>query len=122
MDDVIANWILNSKSEGKASDEIFAAWEAVNDAVIEDPDSGWELVLQLVEAAPDNAILANVAAGPLEDLIRLWSSRLIDRLEVQARRDPKFRRCLTGVLVPSEVPPAVAETIAKYTSTVLDPL
>jgi len=44
---------------------------------------------------------------------------LIERVELEARRDPKFRRCLTGVWGLST---SIQDRVAKYTSTVPDPL
>jgi hypothetical protein len=64
-------------------------------------------------------MLANVAAGPLEDLLKREPDRFIDRVEIQARRDAKFRRCLTGVW---GLPVSIRDRVMKYTSTVVDPL
>jgi hypothetical protein len=80
------------------------------------------LTVDLVAASPDDQVLAAVAAGPLEDLLGRWADLLIDRVEVQARRDAKFRRCLTGVWGSSTIPAATRERIAKYASTVKDRL
>ena len=80
---------------------------------------GWTITLELVAAASDDQSLANVAAGPLEDLLKREPQRFIDRVELQTRRDPKFRRCLTGVW---GLPTAIRERVLKYTSTVVDPL
>jgi hypothetical protein len=98
---------------------LFSAWEQVNDLVGSDPEAAWVVTLALIEAAPDDRVLANVAAGPLEDLLTRSTETFIDRAELQARRDAKFRRCLTGVWGLSA---AVRERFAKYLSTVEDPL
>jgi hypothetical protein len=121
-EDVAEKWIAHAKAGRRASEELFEAWEIVHETVADDAEAGWDLVVKLVEAAPDDKILAAVAAGPLEDLIGNWSVTVIDRVETQARRDPKFRRCLTGVWLPSQVRPEFADRIKKYTSTVVDPL
>jgi uncharacterized protein DUF6869 len=86
------------------------------------PPEAWELILSLVAHAPDDRILANIAGGPLEDLIRRYAKFSIDLVEVQARRDAKFRRCLTGVWLGTDVPESIVSSIRKYTSTVEDPL
>src|SRR5262245_7862582 len=49
----------------------FWAWEAVNALVRDEPEQAWSMILRLVELSPDDRILANVAAGPLEDLLVL---------------------------------------------------
>ncbi len=84
-----------------------------------DPESAWILTLELIAAAPDDRVLATVAAGPLENLIGQLPDLMFERVEVQARRDAKFRRCLTGVW---GIPPKIRDRLAKYTSTVKDPL
>ena len=118
-DPLVDDWIRYHLEGRKSTDPLFAAWQKVDEIVHDDPEAGWTLTLALVEAAPDDRVLANVAAGPLEDLLTRASDLLIDRVEVQARRDPKFRRCLTGVW---GLPPSVKERLVKYTSTIQDPL
>ena len=49
-------------------------------------EEAWPLVLALIERAPDEAALAFVAAGPLEDLVRDHARRFADRLVEHARR------------------------------------
>src|SRR5690349_11363174 len=73
----------------------FWAWEAVNALVREHPDHAWTMILRLVELSPDERTLANVAGGPLEDLVGLQPHAFIDRIEEQARKDSRFRRCLS---------------------------
>ena len=43
----------------------------------------------------------------------------IERVELEARRDPRFRRCLTGVW---GIPQRIKDRLAQYTSTVENPL
>jgi hypothetical protein len=76
----------------------FWAFDEVFDRVTngDDPHRAWELVLALVEAA-DDTNLEYVGAGPLEDLVKRFALKLIGEIEIQARRDPKFRRCLGAV-------------------------
>ncbi|HLK90976.1 MAG TPA: hypothetical protein VKZ18_13845 [Polyangia bacterium] len=116
---LVADWIRYHAERRKGTDPLFEAWEKVTDIVMSDPEEGWTVVLALVDASPDDWVLCNVAAGPLEDLLRKFSDVLVDRAEVQARRDPKFRRCLTGVW---GLPPPVQARLRKYTSTIKDPL
>lgn len=62
------------------------------------------MILRLIELSPDDYVLANVAAGPLEDLLGLHAYGFIDRVENQARTNPRFRRCLSGVWGWSSIP------------------
>jgi hypothetical protein len=72
------------------------AWERVSEIVRDDPERAWSMILRLVELSPDDLILANVAAGPLEDLLR-EHPYVIDRVELRAGVDARFRRCLSGI-------------------------
>ena len=116
---LVDDWLAYHTAGSKATDSRFVAWEKVDDLLRRDPEAGWALTLELVAAAPDDKLLANVAAGPLEDLLTRDPDGFIDRVELEARRDPKFRRCLTGVW---GLPPSIRERVLKYTVTVADPL
>ena len=116
---LIDDWIAYHVAEGRASDPRFSAWAEVDDLVRRDPENGWSVILELIVAAPDDRILANVAAGPLEDLLRREPERFVDRVELEAGRDPKFCRCLTGVW---GLPASITDRVTKYTARVADPL
>jgi Family of unknown function (DUF6869) len=89
---------------GGKKDRCFWAWEEVTELVRDDVDRAWDVVLELVGRAVDDRLLAYVAAGPLEDLIKWHPHEIIDRVEQQARRDARFRRALSGVWgVPSSI-------------------
>jgi hypothetical protein len=116
---LVDDWIGYCADGSKVSDQRVTAWERVDDVVRRDPESGWSLVLELVAAAPDDRVLANVAAGPLEDLLSRDPDGFVERVEREARRDPKFRRCLTGVW---GLPQRIKDRVAKYTATIENPL
>jgi hypothetical protein len=116
---LVDEWIAYYSGGSKATDPRLSASEKVDDLLRRDPEAGWTLTLELIVAAPDDKVLANVAAGPLEDLLKRDPDRFIERVELQARRDPKFRRCLTGVW---GLPTSFQQRVTKYTSTVVDPL
>ena len=116
---LVDNWIRYHVEGCKASGPFYSAWIEVDEFLRRDSEAGWRLTLELVVAAPDDQILANVAAGPLEDLLTREPDRFVDRVELEARRDPRFRRCLTGVWGLSA---SLRDRLAKYTSTVADPL
>lgn len=49
----------------------FWAWDAINTAADERPEEAWRILhLILARAANDEALLASIAAGPLEDLLQ----------------------------------------------------
>jgi hypothetical protein len=55
----------------------------VDTLVRQQPEQAWLMALRLVELSPDDQTLANVAAGPLEDLLKLHPYAFIDRVEHQ---------------------------------------
>jgi len=119
-EDVIDAWLKRhiAISEGRikpSSDEGSWAWEQITDLVFNQPETVWPIALELIRRAPSNRILADMAAGPLEDLIRRHTDEFIDRVEDDARRDPKFRLCLTGVWYGKDLSPHVRARIEKYT-------
>ncbi|MEQ1644265.1 MAG: DUF6869 domain-containing protein [Pyrinomonadaceae bacterium] len=117
--ELVENWITYYLNRRKGFDNPSSAWEKVDEVIRRDRDKGWELVLELIDAAPDDFILATIAAGPLEDLLNDSPAVLADRVEIEARRSPKFRRCLTGVW---GVPDSLRTRVEKYLSAVDNPL
>ncbi len=96
--------------------DLFWVWVYIKYLVLDEPEKAWPVILELVQRAPTDRILADVAAGPLEDLIREHAKQFIDRVEIQACRDPKFQLCLTGVWYEKELPEDIRKRIEKYMS------
>ena len=86
----VAEWASEPPVFGWATELLF---DRVRDA----PEAARELVLDLIENAPDDQALGWVAAGPLEDLLCKWGPTFIDRVEALARSNNRFKKCLTGV-------------------------
>ncbi len=116
---VIATWINNSMN-AHANDEHFWAWELVHDAVDNDPEKGWDLIKDLVEKCPNDNVLADIAAGPLENLMKKYGETFIDRIETFANESEQFRKCLTGVWNIS--PWDINQRVMSLTQSVNDPL
>ncbi len=114
---VILNYQNRFKNQHIA-DEASKARELVDD----DPETAWKLILILIEKADTDRLLAYIAAGVLEDLVRGHFEAFIDRIEEKARQWPKFRRALTGVWFGTDLSKVQIDKIVKYTSTVKDPL
>ena len=118
---LVQTWIVYH-TDTKANSELFWAWEQVNEAVQNSPEEGWPLILALVDSAPNDPILANVAAGPLEDLIVQHGEQFIERIEVMARQNAKFRKSLTGAWCEGDIPNEIYLRLQHYTATVSEPL
>jgi hypothetical protein len=103
------------RDERLASEDHFWAWEEVRAAVSKgDPIEAMELVVALVDAAPDLERLCYVGAGPLEDLIGTHPDETVDAIDAQARRDERFRDALNAVHFSDRVPPGVVERLNRF--------
>ena len=101
----------------RTADELWWAWEAVEDRVQEDPDNVVVLLVELADAAPDNDALAYLGAGPVENLLRDGDSQVMyDRVEGWARRNENFRKALGCAWFDDHVPAAVARRLRAVTS------
>jgi len=96
-------------SRGEGSDW---ACDALDALVKNDPDAAWPLIVEIVNDAADDPTLAYIAAGPLEELIVLHSSAVIDRIESTAATNGQLRRALSGVWLQGNVPSQVFERLA----------
>jgi hypothetical protein len=95
----LAREYLRQYAAGNPPDGDWAAWDEINRRVREAPDDAWPVLLNLIIQAQDDAALAYIAAGPLEDLLKHHCADVIERVEHQARTDARFRQCLAGVWV-----------------------
>ncbi len=87
-----------------------------------DADEQWGVILDLIARAPDEEdVLQTLAAGPLEGFLGRFDGEVIDRVEAEAARDPKFRRVLSGVWKHGMSDP-VWGRIRAIQATVPDPL
>lgn len=62
-----------------------------------DPDQAWAAILYIVERVPNDYVLGNLAAGPLENLLGCHGEEMIDRVERKAAANPAFKKMLSGV-------------------------
>ena len=85
-------------------DEHFWAFNAMIDVIWEDPESAWEVIVEVISRASDDATLGYVAAGPLEDLICEHPHLVIERVETRARQDARFRKAVAGVWGSNRMP------------------
>jgi len=84
-----ANRLANENSE------YFWAFEQLQALVDVDPDSAWKVIdsIRRLDTCSD-LVLANLGAGPLEDLLARHGSKFIEQFETLARQDAEFRRLL----------------------------
>jgi hypothetical protein len=85
------------------------AWNAVEHIVRgHSAEAAWDLVVGLVRRAPD-AQLGQVAAGPLEDMINVHGPGLVEWIEGESRRDPRFKEALGRVWLSRGTMPLAVE-------------
>lgn len=63
----------------------------------DDPESCWKVIHLIRQLDGNDKILANLAAGPLEDLLVYHGNDFIDRIESLAKKDPQFKKLLGAV-------------------------
>lgn len=96
---IAGDWIKYHRlpKREKESSPSFDAWIRLNDLVQNDPEAAWRIIQEIVRLDQTDLILANIAAGPVEDLLSYHGPQFIDRIEELARRDPSVKKMLGAV-------------------------
>ena len=78
---------------------LFWAFDEMVDLVRDKPFDAFEVILEILRITDEERILANLAAGPLEELLVEHGPEMIERILALAKSDsdPKFRDLLQGV-------------------------
>ena len=63
----------------------------------DNPETAWEIILQIHRSEHSEWATVILAAGPMEDLLAEHGEKFIDRIKTEARRDPQFNYMLGGV-------------------------
>ena len=90
-------WIALQHASKTDRDALFWAFQQLDGLLDNDPDAAWRVIDLIWRSDDSDFMLAQVAAGPLEDLLFRHGPRFIDRITEQARREPVFRKMLGGV-------------------------
>lgn len=75
----------------------FWAFSKMEDLCNNDPENCWKVIQLIRELDGSDTVLANLAAGPLEDLLVSYGETFIDRIEVLAKDDTQFKKLLGAV-------------------------
>src|SRR5258706_9999287 len=93
----IAYWSRSDKDrKATDADEVYV----LNDLSREQPELCWEVILEIMRSIkpdPATTTFQVLAAGPLEDLLTQHGEWFIDRIESEAKRNPRFKLLLGGV-------------------------
>jgi hypothetical protein len=86
---------LSDKERERSS--FFSAHNKMYDLTRNDPEMAWSIMKIMWKLDSSEKILANIAAGPLEDLLVYHGEKFIDRVEEAAQSDPVFKKMLGAV-------------------------
>jgi hypothetical protein len=92
----------NVLREVKGEDN-FWAFEKLDELCRTDPDTSWDVILDILHTPHDDAVTAVLAAGPLEDLLGNFGAEVIGRVEERSKSDAAFKDLLGGVW-PGRIP------------------
>src|SRR5436309_1088793 len=84
------------RSERRQADEWFWAWERVHGLVDKTGAAALPLLIRLCDAAPADAV-GYIGAGPIEELLMLYGSSVVDAVGDAARKSPSFARELSRI-------------------------
>lgn len=76
---------------------MFWAFDDMVDMVRETPFDALETILEILKITDEERVLANLAAGPLEDLLVTHGKTVINEIIDLVKSEPKFRDLLQGV-------------------------
>jgi len=98
---LIDSWISHTehgvRTGGEVSDEHFWAYETMSDLCRIDPEAAWDVMRRIVNRVDDEAILACVGSGPLEDLLTQHGRDFVDRVIAEIRGNAKFADVVAAV-------------------------
>ena len=92
-------WIALQHAERRMKDDDprFEAHVTLDEIRTTDLERCWSVILKIFMLDRSDQLLANLAAGPLEDLLAQHGERFIERVETLARQEPRFRFTLQMV-------------------------
>lgn len=96
---LVRDWIAlgHTPQSSPEYDRLFHTDGVLWDLCQDDPDEAWEVILAVLNADTSGKIMEILSAGPLEDLLAKNGLKVIERVEAEARRNPKFAFLLGGV-------------------------
>jgi hypothetical protein len=101
---IAESWIRlhNSKQDSTEYENEFWSFETIDELIHQEPNDALEVILAIAELCNNEKILANLGAGPIEDLMLYFGPEFIDRVEVEAKKNLKFKRALKSVWLDPE--------------------
>jgi hypothetical protein len=92
------DWIRYYRAEKGSPEREAAAWATdLYELECHDPESLWLPILAIHAKDQSPCIQQGLSAGPVEELLAKHGENFIERMEIEARRDPMFAKLLGGV-------------------------
>ena len=109
-----AYWRYSSSSAAAArdeSDDLFWAWEAVEEVIADADPGSVGLIIALADAAPNDLALAYLGTGSVENLLTEHAAQFADEIDEAARTHPGFRKALRCAWYDNHIDP---ELVARF--------
>ena len=105
MDDeqLAAAWLENCRdaiafgADSEEADATFRAYSALDRLCSVDPAKALEIIRLILALKPEERVVYNLAAGPMEDLLVRHGMEVIDRVDQIANQEEAFLEMLAGV-------------------------
>ena len=99
--EIIKAWIIVHKVEYKSStyEANFWAVEYLMRLAHDDPEKLFNLIPKILLNDNSEKIILHVGAGPLQDIVNLYSDEYIEKISILARTLIDFRAALKNVIV-----------------------
>ena len=99
LDEIATAWIARYQSEEGSEfyESSFWVYELVSYLCEGEPETCLDVICEILEQTDDSLVLANLAAGPLEDLLVKNGLKVIDRIKLKAKEDKNFQKLLGAV-------------------------
>lgn len=117
-DEIASAWLKNCRdaiahgSQSNIADDTFWAYRELDELCSSNPMRALDVVLEILDQGPEERVFYNLAAGPLEDLLKRNGVQLLDVIRQRAAHNPRFRELLGGVWTEG-MPTEVRAVIAK---------
>ena len=94
---IAEGWVACHRASEKVLQraEPFWAVDAMHDLTRDAPESAWAVIQLISQLDESEWILANLAAGPLEDMMVYHGAAFIDRIERAAAEDGRMRHLVS---------------------------
>ena len=90
-------WIALQYAKGKDKEPHRWAFDRLDALLDREPEAAWRVIELIWRRDQSDFLLANLAAGPVEDLLVRHGPAFIERVYLTARREPVFRQMLGAV-------------------------